>query len=557
MAEINIFDEKIKSSINGLANVIRAEKNRGLKAMETYAEPELINRFMNVTNQVIYGRRGTGKTHLLLAIQERLADEFFSNYNMGVYCDLSKVIPLLDENEENKIEYCLLIIQNIADEIIKTIITNLEVIYRNEEYGSRSPMGRIRETQLGELLRKFNYEVNSGREIRKIGKYKFTQEDVRNVNASLNISQSPGANIAGQAQTRKNSDNENYKYISIADLNNLLNSFSDLVPDLQISLLLDEFSEVNKDSQPYLAALLKRIIISANITVKIAAIPNRTNLQLRNQNIIGLEEGADIFGYHLDNRHIYELNKPGTRNFFNQLLCNHLNSISPETFTNTEEDLLGYFLATQALNEILIATAGIPRDFLNIFINSYDDFLLTHAPRQKRISVKNVRSACRVWYNTDKKEQVEKNVNAHKLLNQVLTEIVVNKKSSHFLVPKEYSEIKAFQDLLDLRVLHLRKDNYSHQDNKGIIYNVYSVDYGSYNALELNNLDTTPIEEMELNTPDDLRNVRRISLEEEFFNRFLLEVGDGIKCKACGNTIDTNSPPYVKKKLCNHCFEAV
>lgn len=559
MENIEIFDERIKSSINNLANVIRAEKNRSLKAIETYAEPELIGRFINVTNQVIYGRRGTGKTHLLLAIQERLTDKFQENFNMGVYCDLSKVIPLIPENEENRVEYGLLIIQNIADEIISTIISNLNVIYSNEEYGTKSHIEKFKEAELIELLIKFNYEILNGREIKKIGKYKFTQEDVKNINASLNISQSPSASFGNNAQSTTNSDNENYKYISVAELNSLLNKFCKLIPNLQITLLLDEFSEVNKESQPYLAALIKRIIISANITIKIAAIPNRTNLQLRNQNIIGIEEGADIFGFHLDNRYIYEINKTQTKNFFNKLLCNHLNSINPELFPISEDNLLSDFLAPQALNEILIGTAGIPRDFLNIFINSYDNSITNHSQTQRRISVKNVRAACRIWYQSDKKDQVEKNIIAHKLLTKVLNEIVINKKSSHFLVPKEFCEIKAFQDLVDLRVLHLRKDNYSHQDNKGTLYNVYSVDYGSYNSLELNknNLNTTSIEDLEINTPDDLRKVRRISLEADFFNRFLLEVGDGIKCKHCGNTIDTNSPPYVKKFLCNHCFEAV
>lgn len=185
--------------------------------------------------------------------------------------------------------------------------------------------------------------------------------------------------------------------------------------------------------------------------------------------------------------------------------------------------------------------------------------MVNHTRLQKRISVRNIRTACRIWYNTDKKEQVEKNMVAHKLLNKILSDIVVGKKSSHFIVPRQYTDLKAFQDLLDLRVLHLRKENYSHQDNRGVLYNVYSVDYGSYNSLDVtkNSLETNSVEDLEINTVDNLRAVRRIALEAEFFNKFLLEVGDGIKCKSCNNTVDTNSASYMKKKLCNHCFEPV
>lgn len=556
MEEISLFSDHIKESITKLSNIIRAERNKELKPVETYAEPSLIDRFINVSNQVIFGRRGTGKTHLLLAIQEKLSLTFPSNFNIGIYCDLSKIIPVIEENEENRIEYCLLVIQNIVDELLKSLIKNLSFIYSNEYFGDNSGSSHKR-AQIEQLLQNFNIELSNGRELKKVGKYKFSREDVNNLNASLNISSSPKAEFGGKAESKKMTNDENIKYVSVADLHRLLNEFVNLIPGLQITLLLDEYSEINKESQPYLAALIKRIVISANITVKIAAIPNRTNLQLRNVNIIGLEEGADIFGFHLDNRYVFEINKTATKNFFNKLLYNHLTAIAPNIYDYRDLNILEQFLAPQALNEILIATAGIPRDFLNIFINSYDNFLVNHTRLQKRVSVRNIRAACRIWYNTDKKEQVEKNVVAHKLLNKILADIVVGKKSSHFIVPKQFSDIRAFQDLLDLRVLHLRKENYSHQDNRGVLYNVYSVDYGSYNSLEVtkNSLETNSVEDIEIHTIDNLRAVRRIALEADFFNKFLLEVGDGIKCRECHNTIDTSSPPYIKKKLCNHCFE--
>jgi hypothetical protein len=557
MEEISIFTDRIKTSISRLSNIIRAERNRELKPIETYAEPGLIERFINVSNQVIFGRRGTGKTHLLLAMQEKLSNTFAENHNIGLYCDLSKIIPVIEESEENRIEYCLLIIQNIVDELLQSLIQNLGFIYSNEYFGEVSELEKQKKIQFENLLSSFNIELIKGKEIKKLGKYKFSREDVANLSSSLNISTTPALEMAGKTGSKKTSNDENIKYVSVADLHKLLNKFSELIPGLQITLMLDEYSEINRESQPYLAALIKRIIISANITIKIAAIPNRTNLQLRNLNIIGLEEGADIFGFHLDNRYIFEINKTATKNFFNKLLYNHLKSIEPNVYEKFDHNILEIFLAPQALNEILIATAGIPRDFLNIFINSYDNFLVNHTRPQKRVSVRNIRTACRIWYNTDKKEQVEKNVVAHKLLNKILADIVVGRKSSHFIVPKQYTEIKAFQDLLDLRVLHLRKENYSHQDNKGVLYNVYSVDYGSYNSLDVtkNTLETNSVEDLEINTVDNLRAVRRIALDAEFFNKFLLEVGDGIKCKNCQQTIDTNSPAYVKKKLCNHCFE--
>ena len=68
------------------------------------------------------------------------------------------------------------------------------------------------------------------------------------------------------------------------------------------------------------------------ITVKIAAIPNRT--KLLGEDRIGLEDGGDIFGYSLDSRYIYELNQENTKVFFNELLFKQLRIVNPEFYNN-------------------------------------------------------------------------------------------------------------------------------------------------------------------------------------------------------------------------------
>ena len=128
-------------------------------------------------------------------------------------------------------------------------------------------------------------------------------------------------------------------------------------------------------------------------TFKIAAIPYRTRLRSTTYgNIkIGLEEGGDIFPINIDNRYIYEKDKNTTRNFYNELLRNHLIQINKEAFEGIDENkFINIFFATQALSEILIASAGIPRDFINLFILSYNNRI----NKKQRIILKNVRKNC-------------------------------------------------------------------------------------------------------------------------------------------------------------------
>lgn len=275
------------------------------------------------------------------------------------------------------------------------------------------------------------------------------------------------------------------------------------------------------------------------------------------------KKGGDIFGYPLDMRYVFEVNKNQTRDFFNDLLYKHLSSINKTAIDNlvkkekkTKDSFINILFANVALNEILIACAGIPRDFMNLFLNSYDKFILSSSSTAARISVKNLRLANAEWYESDKKEQVDKNDVEKKLLTEIVREVIEKKKSMHFLIPEKYSNNKHIQNLIDLRVIHLRKSGYSHKDHPGVSYNVYSVDYGCYNSLNItkNKLDTSMLNDLNIK---DLRDVRRISLEDTFFQSFMMEIGEAFRCPHCKAPIDVNHAAYKKRGLCNHCFEFV
>jgi len=78
---------------------------------------------------------------------------------------------------------------------------------------------------------------------------------------------------------------------------------------------------------------------------------------------------------------------------------------------------LNLFLASQALREILIASAGIPRDFLSLFIGAYRHYYERRSSDNKRINLTDVRSAAISWYEIDKKKTVDSNNNAKILLD--------------------------------------------------------------------------------------------------------------------------------------------
>lgn len=554
-----------KSTIDQLSNIVRAERNESSKYLEIYAKKETISSIDNIQNQVIYGRRGTGKTHLLKAFEEELNNKFIDEKKFSVYIDLRKLLPLISSSNNDPVEFSIIIFKYVIQEIIDCVIQNIKFIFGRNLYKPEDSYVLGKRAELTTLLPKLNYEFD-GKEYKKLQNFDLSEDELKKISGSLKINKSPELSFDGQKEMAIKKVTNQSTYISFSEIANIISEIPSIFYLKNIVCLLDEWSEIPVESQPYLAELLKRVFITSTYVFKIAAIPNRTKLGINTDSkYFGFEDGGDIFGFSLDDRYIFEINKQDTRDFFNELLFKHLSSINDQ-FTvlyydeNTQmakNSFINDIFANQALREILIASAGIPRDFINIFINSYNKFYPNASSTNKRIGVKHVRLGTIAWYQTDKKKQIDNDPYCKLLLEKIKDEVVVKRKKTHFLIPEKHHNDYYIQKLIDLRAIHLRKKGYSHKGNKGVSYNVYSVDYGCYTSLNIyqSNLDTGLLSTIE--SIDNFRDIRRVSLEDDFFNNFSLEVGDSFNCPKCGKPVDTKHPAYIKQGLCNHCFEKI
>jgi len=561
---MSIKSVEMKNCIRKLSNNIRAEKIDYKSYLELYSGSENISNINNINNTVIYGRRGSGKTHLLRALSEAMIDNFEDDKVFPVYLDLRRVIPLVSPDMESKETDAILIFKYFMQEVALNLYLNIPIILGVNEFDEANNSSfRSKKKKLETIFEKLYLEFD-GRELKKSSDLTITEEEIKSLNVDVGLSKSPSAKV-GTANTRKDSKSTNHRgHISILHITNALEEIIEHLGLRYLTILIDEWSEVPRDIQVYLAEIIKKTFSAINVVIKIAAIPNRTELGHNNGNkFFGLEEGGDVFGYPLDMRYVFEVNKNQTRDFFNDLLYKHLSSIDKETIDKlilsdkkTKDSLINIIFANVALNEILIACAGIPRDFINLFINSFDRFCLSSSSSATRISVKNLRQANAVWYESDKKEQVDKNLQEKKLLTAIVKEVIEKRKSMHFLIPDKYSDNKHIQNLIDLRVIHLRKSGYSHKDHPGVSYSVYSVDYGCYNSINLtkNNLNTSMLNDLNVK---ELRDIRRISLEDKFFQDFMMDIGEAFLCPKCNAPIDINHLSYVKLKICNNCYEVI
>lgn len=553
---IDIKSRRVQQSVSKLDGFLRAEYNSEKNYLEYYAGLETLDKVISIKDQIIYGRRGTGKTHLLKALQEKLlADD--QKY-LPVYIDLRTFKPTLES--DNDLYYALIIFQEIVVEVLKCVYVNLDYLYREYTVEQQKIIIDPQRRKISALLEKFNRNFD-GKSFTKMGETGFRVNEVKKLATNLKIAKIPELFGSKEVNKEIESEDEKIKYISFSDMSDAISQLLEAVDIDRIFCLLDEWSEIPETSQYILAEFLKRTFVPKKVTLKIAAIPNRT--QLISENRIGLEDGGDIFGFPLDNRYIYELYPEITKAFFNELLYKQLYLMDPqlyEIFYDNKEkrpvhNFINIFLANQALREILIASAGIPRDFLNIFISAYNIFFTK--TNNRHLVVADIRNATVEWYGVDKKKTVDANSNAKLLLDKIINDILITKKRCHFLIPEKYEKVKELNDLIDLRVIHLRKRGISHKGNKGVVYNVYYLDYACYTSTNLyhNKINTSLLNEIE--TIDDFREIRRVSLEDKFFEDFNMNIGNSFKCPKCGGMIDMNHPSYAQHKICMHCWSKI
>lgn len=294
----------------------------------------------------------------------------------------------------------------------------------------------------------------------------------------------------------------------------------------RIWLLLDEWSSLPVELQPYLADFLRRAVLPVqNLTVQIAAIEFRTHFRLDfEHDRVGLELGSDITAdINLDDYFVYDVSANVALEFFRSLLFKHLEAFAGKNqLKETDETAVinSVFLQERVFSELVRASEGVPRDFINILQ------LAAMRSDQSKISMNEVRVAAKDWYERDKQRNLDTNLRADLLLQWIRDKVIEGKRARAFLLRLSRSD-PSIEFLFDERLLHIAKRSYSAKDEPGVRYRVWKVDYGCY--VDLMNTAKTPTgflfadaelsDAGEIVVPeDDYRSVRRAVLDLSQFD---------------------------------------
>ncbi len=501
----------------------RAEASARSKLIQTFVDiGPLFSLLSGLDHQILYGRRGTGKTHVLNYLADNreqagdavvVTDLRNIGSSAGLYADASVALP-----------------ERATRLLVDTLLSIHAALYeffvgRSEELDlSRSGLALDR---LADAIT----EVKVVGSVETIESESHSREQKVGTRFAGKISAKPSMSFGDDNQSSSSDSTQGtisrsgheQLYVNFGATGAAFRGLVSCMQGRHLWVLLDEWSSIPLDLQPYLADLIRRSLFSVQgITVKIAAIEHRSNLMINRGggDYIGIETGADASAdVNLDDFMVFDNDSEKSQEFFQELLAQHISSAAKDIgienkLPETPSQLINEaFTEKRALEEFARACEGVPRDGINIIS------LAAQKAIDSKISVNHVRAAANTWYQRDKEKAVSSNALAGELLHWIIDIVIGKRKARAFLLRADETS-SLIDSLYDSRVLHVLKRSISSHDQPGVRYDVYKLDYGCY----VNLLSTTkapqgllPFDDDDSGQyvdvpPDDYRSIRRAIL---------------------------------------------
>lgn len=546
---------------------INANKQGFYSCYERCANKQLIlDLYNSENNEIIFGRRGTGKTTVLKGLsyyvnQMPHEDE---NFCYAIYIDMEDIVP-------NKIEFASLP-ENYSREVYRLILLKIierfynfyDRISQNNSYYNLVFYSSSEIEDIADTILKLDETVKEGSTFLsgKESTNNSIEETVKSNKKELMInghSQNRSLFLNLSAAIKNSFTNTHSNTVSVSkkfeytiNINEIRKLFSKLLLFCKIEnlfLCFDEFTIVDKDIpqsiQIEIAQLIKDTFFrDEHITVKISSLWNKEKMQRRyfGTDRRGMELGNDIKSS-VDLDEIFFNSSLNAETFFAELLGNillsnfslqnynrHLSSTDNivkqrEISINAGNTMIDKLFKTRnAYYQMVCGSQGIPRVFGNLLINCIAN---TDKLNELQITFNDVQESIISNY----LQSVTKKLPEGMELLHIIEEFISNNKTRFFLINiKDYKKIQhQIEGLVDANALHQYPS--SNMDRKlRHRYKLFLVHYGNYiEALKTNSCNSSEFDKqydakLYPLLPDDLFSnplKYELIITEEVFNQKL------------------------------------
>jgi len=263
----------------------------------------------------------------------------------------------------------------------------------------------------------------------------------------------------------------------VADLNGSLRRV--LRHDLhQLIVYIDDFYLYAVEQQASFLDLLAALLRDCNGWIKIASI-ERLSRPFEPSTRVGLEVPHDATKIDLD----VTLEDPGAAQKFLEDVLSHYTS-------SAGLHVVGAIANSESLGRLVLASGGVPRDYLNLFSNSI--VAARERPKSREIGKEDVASASGSSTRS-KKRDLELDVasdESAKLLDAIerISESVKGAGYTYFRLDASQKTLPGYETLsrlVDLRFLHLIQSTLSDKHSPGIKYESYVLALSEYTDVRL------------------------------------------------------------------------
>ena len=462
----------------------RAENLDGPLLDDTFVPIPQIGSLLSIPeHHILYGRRGTGKTHTLrrLERQRRLAgaaalylDLRTIGSEAGLYGD--EEIPLPSRATTLLVDVVGAIHEGISD----LVIADERFAENLHELGPALD-------SLGEAATEVKVQGSVETEIAEKEGSQKNQE----LGAKFNISpSSPG--LTGSASRSQSHQSESTRrrverghercHIAFGALGSAFKKVTQALGDQGLWLMLDEWSSLPIELQPYLADMLRRTVFTAGIPVKIGAIEGRSRFaELRsNGNYIGIELSAETTILDIDEYMTFDQGASHAIAFFSELIFRHaaclITAYDDELLYDSADDFVRMAFADNAFTRFVEGSEGLPRDALQIAQRCAAQAI------DKPITVSNVNNACTSYFLQSKEGMLSRG--ALNALGEIIDKCIEAESRVIALRRPIQSQKEVVAELYDQRLIHKRGQGVPlPRKPTGGRYDMFLVDLGCFTEL--------------------------------------------------------------------------
>lgn len=440
-------------------------------------------------HHVLFGRRGTGKTHLLRYLQDQKAAQGC----LAIYLDLRKIgspediISAEPESFSERATGLLVdVVEHIHNEVYDEVLTD-----------RWTPL-------LSGISEGLDALAGAATQIRVIGETEVERQEEVAAQAERSRGVAVAVGRDFHASWHRDSQNQQYKrkferrlsrgrvrhHLLLGPLSSAIQALVRALEGRQLWVLIDEWSALPLDLQPLMADLLRRTFFATTgVVVKISAIHGRSRFSDIETlgSPVGLELGADTAAsLDLDDFLLFRNDVASTLEFYATLLHRHLTAIVVRSDRPALAALRGIncpgdltkrlFADHDSFHNLVLGAEGVPRDALQIA------GLAAGAAHNQRIGSMHVATATRDFFLRDKEGSLPKP--AHRVFANLIEQCARQRSRIIPLRRDGESNEEIIQRLYDARLIHRVRQGVSlDPEHPAEVYDVYVIDYGCFLGL--------------------------------------------------------------------------